>query len=227
MADLVVSLGSNGRVASQGSVPEALSKDPVLTADVEEVDRIMQKEEEVVDADDKTPGEKAKPSGKLVQKEEVAEGRINWGHCESKVLFNVNGSGAHVTYAVKWFFGSFGGMGFWMSYFLVTGLSEVVLTLQTWWLGLWARQYDTHEASEVNVAWYLGGYGICICICMVLFDIGRIFYVLGWARGSRKIHKVLLQSVLAKNLRWLDSTPVGRIISRFTQDMQAADGGWI
>lgn len=38
------------------------------------------------------------------------------------------------------------------------------------------------------------------------------------------IHKKLLTSVFSASLRWLDMTPQGRIISRFTRDMRSIDG---
>lgn len=34
---------------------------------------------------------------------------------------------------------------------------------------------------------------------------------------------MLVQSVLTTTLRWLDKTPTGRMISRFTQDIRAVD----
>lgn len=223
MADLVVSVGSNGLVASQGSVSEALTKDYLLAAEAQKVERIIEKEEQVIDSDEKAPQTEVKPTGQLIQKEEVAEGRISWGHCEWQ-SWSTMYTLLRVLGIVKWFFGTFGGFAFWSSWFLACGLAELVNTFQTWWLGLWARQYDTHGASDVDVAWYLGGYAVFIFSTVAFFDIAQLLYITGWARGSKKTHERLLQSVLGTNLRWLDSTPVGRIISRFTQDMQAIDG---
>lgn len=82
LAELVVSISSNGRVASQRGVSEALSKDPLLAADAEEVENIMEKEAQVIDGGDTTPERQAKPAGQLIHKEEVSEGRIDWNHCE-------------------------------------------------------------------------------------------------------------------------------------------------
>ena len=43
----------------------------------------------------------------------------------------------------------------------------------------------------------------------------------GGLRASRTIHRRLISSVLGTTLRWLDSTPVARVIARCTQDMQS------
>jgi ABC-type multidrug transport system fused ATPase/permease subunit len=49
-------------------------------------------------------------------------------------------------------------------------------------------------------------------------------YIYGSIRASRSIHNKLSDSVLGATLRWLDMTPVGRVISRFTMDIRAVDG---
>jgi hypothetical protein len=51
--------------------------------------------------------------------------------------------------------------------------------------------------------------------------------------ASRKIHDRLVVSLLGSTFRWLDQTPVSRVIARCTQDIQAVDGsvasqtGWM
>lgn len=49
-------------------------------------------------------------------------------------------------------------------------------------------------------------------------------YIFGSIRASRSVHDKLSDSVLGTTLRWLDMTPVGRVISRFTMDIRAVDG---
>lgn len=41
--------------------------------------------------------------------------------------------------------------------------------------------------------------------------------------ASARIHEMLVKSVLSSTLRWLDVTPLGRMVSRFTQDIRAVD----
>jgi hypothetical protein len=52
-------------------------------------------------------------------------------------------------------------------------------------------------------------------------SIATSVYMFGGLRASRTIHRRLISSVLGTTLRWLDSTPVARVIARCTQDMQS------
>ena len=59
---------------------------------------------------------------------------------------------------------------------------------------------------------------------MLVYCAAYAVYIYGSIRASRSIHNQLSDSVLGTTLRWLDMTPVGRVISRFTMDIRAVDG---
>ena len=59
---------------------------------------------------------------------------------------------------------------------------------------------------------------------MLVYCEAYTVYIYGSIRASRSIHNKLSDSVLGTTLRWLDLTPVGRVISRFTMDIRAVDG---
>lgn len=82
LADLVISLGPNGSVSSQETVSEALRNNPVLLAEVEEALKILEKEEDVIDGEEKASAKQDKPKGQLIAKEEIAEGRVGWDACK-------------------------------------------------------------------------------------------------------------------------------------------------
>ena len=42
-------------------------------------------------------------------------------------------------------------------------------------------------------------------------------------RATRVLHDKLLYSVLRGNLRFFESTPIGRIVNRFTKDIEATE----
>lgn len=48
-------------------------------------------------------------------------------------------------------------------------------------------------------------------------------WILRTIRASRIIHSKLLESVFSATFRWLDITPVGRIVARCTQDISSID----
>lgn len=77
VAQYVVSIGLDGRVISQGTLAEALSRDSKLLAEVAKENEHQKKKAEVIDPPeegDKVP----KKEGKLVVAEEVALGRVSW-----------------------------------------------------------------------------------------------------------------------------------------------------
>jgi hypothetical protein len=77
LADYVVSLGRDGRIASRGSVADALKKDKTLAKEVAEGARAIKDDEKVIDAEELN--ETAKPAdGKLILAEEIAEGHVSW-----------------------------------------------------------------------------------------------------------------------------------------------------
>lgn len=66
-------------------------------------------------------------------------------------------------------------------------------------------------------------YGAISLAGTVLYCIGFACFVFGSIRASRQIHEKLAQAMLGATLYFLDRTPIGRIIARFTQDMRAID----
>ncbi|KAG9126177.1 hypothetical protein FRC07_004584 [Ceratobasidium sp. 392] len=208
VADFVISLSSDGRIASQGSIADALRLNSKLRAEVEKEEELEKKAEETVDDNQPTEGKETpakKSDGKLIIAEEIAEGRVGWP-------------------ALKMFLVAFGGAGFWTAYAAGFILSDVAALFQTYWLGIWARSYENTDPSAVNVPFYLGIYGAFCALGVALYSWAFVIHVLGSVRASRRIHEKLVSSVLGAPLRWLDSTPVGRIIARFTQDMRTIDG---
>ncbi|KAF8904793.1 hypothetical protein CPB84DRAFT_1772829 [Gymnopilus junonius] len=207
VAHFIVSIGQDGVVRTQGVDPEdALAKDPVLAAEEETVLEEMEIENQAVEALAK---KEAPNQGKLVLAEEIAEGHVTW---ESVKLFlsGLGGDYPFVFYSL------------WIAGFMSTNWMR---TFQTWFLGYWGSQYETHDdPSEVRVSLYLSLYSAIVLGAVLLNMATYFFYVSGSMRASRVINKALVNSVLTSTLRWLDETPTARIIARCTQDIRVIDG---
>ena len=77
LADYVVSLSQDGRVASYDSVSDALRKDRILAKELSEVPRAIDDDDKEIDAEG--PDEVAKAAdGKLILAEEIVEGNVSW-----------------------------------------------------------------------------------------------------------------------------------------------------
>ena len=134
IAHFVVSLGIDGRVISQGSVSDALAQDKSLTMEVTEGREATEKAAYRIDPPD-PKYEMAKGDGKLMVAEEIQEGHVSW---KALKLFLAGLSGDHP-------------LLFWMVFVGGFFLTEFINTIQTWWLGFWASQYDDHKSYEVDV----------------------------------------------------------------------------
>lgn len=153
IADFVVSIASDGRIASQGSLSSALSKNKKLAhkikADAAEADKVGHTVDEPVEetADGK------KSDGKLIVAEEISVGHVGWPartyHSETTHAVSYTDHES-----VKLYFANLGGDSpiiFWTLFLGGMILTSVTETFQAWYLGYWAQQYETHDPSEVNV----------------------------------------------------------------------------
>ncbi|KAE9396473.1 hypothetical protein BT96DRAFT_996727 [Gymnopus androsaceus JB14] len=206
IAKFVVSI-KDGRVASQTSIEEAISSDEALAAEVEKDEEAVERAADEIDPQS-APNEPSGKDGKLILKEEVELGHVSWTALK---LFFTSMGGNHVSL----FFFTF------VSCFLAAELAE---NGQTYFLGYWARQYElVDNPSQVNVPLYIAIYVAILVFLILTFCIGFVVYLWGVLRASRIIHERLVTSVIGTTLRWLDTTPTSRVITRCTQDIRDVD----
>ncbi|KAJ3564973.1 hypothetical protein NP233_g7938 [Leucocoprinus birnbaumii] len=200
LAELAILIGTDGRVVAHGSVDNVLGANSVLS-------KVLAKNKEVIEIASEVIDKPAVPptDGKLIVAEEIEEGHVSW---KSVKLFLLGLGGSHPVL----FFSSFLGGLF---------VSDMVSTFQTWFLGYWSSQYATHDPSDVSVPYYLSIYVALLFVAVTFYMSGYTVFTFGVVRASRQLHQKLIQSVLRTTLRWLDSTPTSRILTRCTQDIRA------
>ncbi|KAH9028261.1 hypothetical protein EDB84DRAFT_1563180 [Lactarius hengduanensis] len=231
LADYVVSLGKDGRIASRGSVSDALKKDKTLAKELVEGTRAIKDDEKKIDSEE--PDETVKSAdGKLILAEEISEGNVSWDAGEPTIQsFCISDGEPHWCTAqpneVKLFINGLGGAHpvlFWILFPGCLLLCDTSMTAQTWFMGYWAEQYDIYPPEQINITFYLVVYGLIILAATACYAIGYGVYVFGALRASRTVHRTLIESVLGTTLRWLDTTPTSRVTTRVTQDIRALDG---
>lgn len=79
IADFVVTLNLDGYIISQGSVTEAMTKDPKLMEEMKHEGEAIELYE-IEEAATTKPVDETK--GKLVVAEEIAIGRVSWDACK-------------------------------------------------------------------------------------------------------------------------------------------------
>ncbi|KAL1411644.1 hypothetical protein Q8F55_002608 [Vanrija albida] len=149
-----------------------------------------------------------KPAAKLVKDEEKSEGRIS-----RRALFS--------------FFSKFGGPVFWTIALGLLLSGQILQSFQSYWLGLWASAYaNTDDPESVSVEYWLGLYMVWVVLGLVTVTAATLIYFSGAVKASRAIHADLVTKIFGAYMRFLDSTPVGRIIGRFTKDIKNIDAGF-
>ena len=148
----MVSLGTDGRVSASGTVSEVLADNASLAEKVTEEAAILEKADHQIDPEPVAGEAKAK-DGKLMVKEEIAEGHVSLSAGKySRCGFY--GTDTQHGLSVKLYVSGMSGNHpflFWGSFVAGLFLTELLTTMQTWFLGYWAGQYDTHAPGEVPV----------------------------------------------------------------------------
>ncbi|KAH8891958.1 P-loop containing nucleoside triphosphate hydrolase protein [Thozetella sp. PMI_491] len=104
---------------------------------------------------------------------------------------------------------------------LTSVIANIFLIATTYWLSIWVNAYTHQEA--VDIAFYLGIY-VAIVVGGVIFD-GFSFLVYnngGWI-AAKRLHEACIRSVMYVPLSWWKNVPVGRVVNRFSRDMNSLD----
>nr|CAI5837090.1 unnamed protein product [Callosobruchus analis] len=94
------------------------------------------------------------------------------------------------------------------------------------WVGVWAEDSDTLINGTVNTAkrdMYLAVYGVLGIGQALTTMLINFLYAKGTIDAAVKIHRQLLHNVMRLPCAFFDITPVGRILGRFSQDINGVD----
>ncbi|KAH7032042.1 LOW QUALITY PROTEIN: multi drug resistance-associated protein MRP [Linnemannia elongata] len=90
---------------------------------------------------------------------------------------------------------------------------------------LWLQHWTSAGSSESHSpAMFLGVYAAITVVYMILM-FSCTYFVMVWAgiRATTRLHDGLLSSILCLPMSFFDTTPVGRIVNRFSTDIFATD----
>ncbi|KAI8348976.1 P-loop containing nucleoside triphosphate hydrolase protein [Mortierella sp. GBAus27b] len=77
--------------------------------------------------------------------------------------------------------------------------------------------------ETVDVAFYLGIYVLLSLGSHFMVTMSNLYTTFGGLAASRALHQQLLRKVLRAKVRFFDTTPIGRIVNRFSSDMSTID----
>ncbi len=102
---------------------------------------------------------------------------------------------------------------------LLQGAQQACDFCVSWWLTQWTD--DTQQTHAVT--YYISIYASLTGASALLILAYQICVVLCGYRTSMYFHTAALTSVVAAPLQWFDATPVGRLLSRFSRDLDVID----
>ncbi|XP_064490246.1 multidrug resistance-associated protein 1-like [Ornithodoros turicata] len=104
-------------------------------------------------------------------------------------------------------------------------LSHAFNIMGSLWLSAWSN--DALDPSLLGDAqqrdWRLGMYGMFGAVETVFVLVASVSLNLAALRGSKILHNNMLQRVLKAPMSFFDTTPMGRILNRFSKDVDTAD----
>ncbi|RUS31387.1 hypothetical protein BC938DRAFT_477911 [Jimgerdemannia flammicorona] len=99
--------------------------------------------------------------------------------------------------------------------------SQGVSVGSRYWLQDWSA---TNVTTNINVAYNLGIYALFICVYGTLTTTASYVGVaVAGVRAARTLHKRLMNKVFRLPMSFFDTTPLGRIVNRFSKDVQIID----
>ncbi|SCW00940.1 LAFE_0D01508g1_1 [Lachancea fermentati] len=110
-------------------------------------------------------------------------------------------------------------------FFLFIIFGRVFDLAESFWLKHWAES-NARDGKNSNVAFFVGIYA-AIAVGSSMFNTlrGIILLVYCSIRGSKKMHDTMARAVLRSPMSFFETTPVGRIINRFSSDINSVDEG--
>ncbi|EGV65927.1 hypothetical protein CANTEDRAFT_97001 [Yamadazyma tenuis ATCC 10573] len=108
-------------------------------------------------------------------------------------------------------------------YLALVVLSTALALSNTYVLKYWSEQ-NVKYGHNVDIAFYLTLYA-AIGIISLLFTLvaSFIIYAVIIINGSRYFHDTMAKSVLRSPMSFFETTPIGRILNRFTEDINVID----
>jgi len=215
----------HGRIKHQGKYEDLIAKgvdfagavdiskmkvaEPSVEAEeaAPEQEKKEEKKQEVALTDAKK-ADLRKSGAKLVKEEEKSEGDIDG----SAYMRYVRAGGVWLAFMVV----------------IIQAIGRTCEIMASFWLALWASRalessQDGSPLSNSETSFYIGIYALFGVIGIFALGFRGIFLAKHRLGASVKLHDGLTDSILHAPIAFFDVTPIGRILNRFSADMDKVD----
>lgn len=193
----------DGRIAADGTLSELLATSTSFKHFYSHHLEVQALEQDSMGLD-KMAGENTKPESRLMSDEDREEGAVKgslyWDYVKA---LGGEGRGQKMIIAL-----------------LILGvLSISVFPLFNQW---WLSWFSGHP-NEVSALQGVMIYGIIAVLSLVVQTCSQIFWLQRGIKAGVELHDKMLASILKAPVRFFDTTPVGRLLQRFSRDLESVD----
>ncbi|XP_073215273.1 ATP-binding cassette sub-family C member 5 isoform X2 [Lepidochelys kempii] len=159
-----------------------------------------------------------KEEGQLMQLEEKGKGSVPW----SVYGTYIQAAGGPVAFLIimALFVLNVGSMAFsnwWLSYWIKQGSGNTTVMLGN------ETVVSNSMKDNPHMRYYAGIYALSMGVMLILKAVRGVVFVKGTLRASSRLHDELFRRILRSPMKFFDTTPTGRILNRFSKDMDEVD----
>ncbi|XP_073445373.1 ATP-binding cassette sub-family C member 5 [Dendrobates tinctorius] len=159
-----------------------------------------------------------KEDGQLMQMEEKGKGSVPWS--VYGVYIQAAG-GPFAFFVIMALFvlnvGSTAFSNWWLSYWIKQGSGNTSVVLHN------ETVISSSMKDNPHMLYYTGIYALSMVVMLILKAVRGVVFVKGTLRASSKLHDELFRRILRSPMKFFDTTPTGRILNRFSKDMDEVD----
>ncbi|KAF9992335.1 Multidrug resistance-associated protein 1, partial [Entomortierella chlamydospora] len=202
--------GKKGGVTDSSDVTVSASssiKDGYSDTDGDASERSSVVEEAVTKTND-VKADAGDDSGELIAEEKMEEGRVGWN------IVAIYAEAASYRNA--------------LICIVLVILAQACHISTNFWLRYWISDSESREKDGVEprpASYYLIGYAQLVVLYLILdIIVNYSIEVVCGIRASKTLYDRLMTRVLRMPMSFFDTTPMGRIVNRFSSDMNSIDG---
>ncbi|KAJ8280519.1 hypothetical protein GJAV_G00055820 [Gymnothorax javanicus] len=157
-------------------------------------------------------------NGQLMQVEDRGKGSVPWS-------------------VYRLYIQALGGVMVFLLILLLFILNVGSAVFSNWWLSYWIKEGSGNTTVQVGnssvlsvsmrdnplMQHYAGIYALSMGIMLLLKLVRGVAFVKGTLRASSRLHEELFRKILRSPMKFFDTTPTGRILNRFSKDMDEVD----
>ncbi|XP_041038600.1 multidrug resistance-associated protein 5 isoform X1 [Carcharodon carcharias] len=159
-----------------------------------------------------------KAADQLIQSEDKAKGAIPW----SVYGVYIQAAGGPLAFFLVMILfvlnvGSIAFNNWWLSYWINAGSGNISETSEN------ETSVGQNMKDNPHMHYYAGIYALSMAVILIIKAVRGIVFVKGTLRASSRLHDELFHKILRGPMKFFDTTPSGRILNRFSRDMDEVD----